>query len=108
VFKITSRAPPRGEAWGTSHQLRPNGTNVPARRHQPLSQFSHALRHTWASLATMNGTPLLLVAKKLGHVDIRMLEKPHGHLAPSYVAEAIRAGAPKFGFTPTSVVPLRG
>jgi hypothetical protein len=56
----------------------------------------------------MNGTPLLLVAKKLGHVDIRMLEKPYGHLAPSYVAEAIRAGAPKFGFTPTSVVPLRG
>ena len=57
----------------------------------------------------MNGTPLLLVAKKLGHVDIRMLEKPYGHSAPSYVAEAIRAGAPKFGFTPdTSVVPLRG
>ena len=26
----------------------------------------HILRHTWASLAVMNGTPLLVVAKNLG------------------------------------------
>jgi hypothetical protein len=29
-----------------------------------------------------------------------MVEKHYGHLAPSFVAEAIRAGAPKFGFKP--------
>jgi len=37
------------------------------------------------------------VAKNLGHVDTRMVEKHYGHLAPSYVADAIRHHAPKFG-----------
>jgi integrase len=60
----------------------------------------HGLRHTWASLAVMNGTPLLVVAKNLGHTDTRMVEKHYGHLAPSYIADAIRAGAPRFGFKP--------
>jgi hypothetical protein len=29
-----------------------------------------------------------------------MVEKHYGHLAPSYIADAIRAGAPRFGFKP--------
>jgi triacylglycerol esterase/lipase EstA (alpha/beta hydrolase family) len=41
--------------------------------------------------------PLMVVAKNLGHSDTRMVEKHYGHLAPSYVADAIRAGAPRFG-----------
>jgi hypothetical protein len=41
-----------------------------------------------------------VVAKNLGHADTRMVERHYGHLAPSYIADAIRAGAPKFGFTP--------
>ena len=60
----------------------------------------HILRHTWASLAVMNGVPLLVVAKNLGHSDTRMVEKHYGHLAPSYIADAIREGAPRFGFKP--------
>jgi hypothetical protein len=51
----------------------------------------------------MNGVPLLIVAKNLGHTDTRMVERHYGHLAPSYIAEAIRAGAPRFG----KVKPLR-
>jgi hypothetical protein len=27
-----------------------------------------------------------------------MVEKHYGHLAPGYIVDAIRAGAPKFGF----------
>jgi hypothetical protein len=50
----------------------------------------------------VNGVPLLLVAKNLGHSDTRMVEKHYGHLAPSYIADAIRAGAPRFGFQPDS------
>ena len=38
----------------------------------------------------MNGVPLMVVAKNLGHKDTRMVEKHYGHLAPSYVAAAIR------------------
>jgi integrase len=66
----------------------------------------HIMRHTWASLAVMAGMPLLVVAKNLGHADTRMVEHHYGHLAPSYVAEAIRAGAPRFGTVASNVKPL--
>ena len=47
----------------------------------------------------MNGVPLQVVAHNLGHADTRMVERHYAHLAPSYVAQTIRAGAPAFGFT---------
>jgi hypothetical protein len=57
----------------------------------------------------MNGVPLMVVAKNLGHADTRMVEKHYGHLADSYVADAIRAGAPRYGVdtAETKVVPIR-
>ena len=88
-----------GEAWKASHQGRPMADACERAKIKPRISF-HGLRHTWASLAVMNGTPLLVVAKNLGHSDTRMVEKHYGHLAPSFVADAIRAGAPKFGFKP--------
>ena len=54
----------------------------------------------------MNGMPLMVVARNLGHVDTRMVEKHYGHLAPSYVVDAIRAAAPRFGVQTANVVPL--
>jgi integrase len=57
----------------------------------------HGLRHTYASHAVMRGVPLLVLARNLGHVDGRMVEKHYGHLAPSYITDAIRAGAPTYG-----------
>jgi hypothetical protein len=45
----------------------------------------------------MAGVPLFVVAKNLGHRDTKMVELHYGHLAQSYVTEAIRAGAPRFG-----------
>lgn len=88
-----------GEAWRASHQGRPMAVACGRAKIKPSISF-HCLRHTWASHAAMNAVPLLVVAKNLGHADTRMVEKHYGHLAPSYVAEAIRAGAPKFGFKP--------
>jgi integrase len=85
-----------GATWRKSHQLRPIVEACRRAKIDPLINF-HALRHTWASLATMNGVPLLIVAKNLGHTDTRMVEKHYGHLAPSYIADAIRARAPRFG-----------
>ncbi|AZO75010.1 MAG: site-specific integrase [Mesorhizobium sp.] len=86
---------PAGGVWEKSHQFRPmkeackNGKIVPA-------IGFHGLRHTWASLSVMNGMPLMVVAKNLGHSDTRMVEKHYGHLSPSYVADAVRASAPRF------------
>jgi integrase len=89
----------KGGAWLKSHQKRPMAEASAAAKITPPIGF-HGLRHTWASLAVMNGTPLMVVAKNLGHSDTRMVEKHYGHLAPSYIADAIRAGAPRFGFKP--------
>jgi integrase len=72
-----------------------DGANKRAKIDPPIN--FHGLRHTWASHAVMNGVPLMIVARNLGHSDTRMVEKHYGHLAQSYVADAIRAGAPRFG-----------
>lgn len=94
-----------GLAWDTAHQGRPMREACKRAKIAPAISF-HILRHTWASLSVMNGVPLLVVAKNLGHADTRMVEKHYGHLAPSYVTDAIRAGAPKFGVIKNSVVSL--
>ena len=97
-----------GEPFGKAHQTRPMIDACKRAKLTPRISF-HGLRHTWASLAVMNGVPLMVVAKNLGHTDTRMVEKHYGHLAPSYVADAIRKGAPKFGFKPSNnVAPMRG
>jgi integrase len=85
-----------GTGWKKSEQKRPMEAALVHARITPAITF-HGLRHTWASLATMNGVPLMVVAKNLGHADTRMVERCYGHLSPSYVAEAIRAGAPRYG-----------
>jgi integrase len=85
-----------GSAWGKSNQTRPIAEACARAEIQPPANF-HALRHTYASHAVMAGAPLLVVAKNLGHTDTRMVEKHYGHLSQSYIAEAIRAAAPRFG-----------
>jgi integrase len=92
--------------WGASHQLRPMAEAVARANIEPRISF-HGLRHSWASHAVMNGVPLMVAAKNLGHTDTRMVEKHYGHLAPSYVADAIQAGAPRFEMSePDGVIPL--
>ncbi len=95
-----------GREWHKSQQGRPMREVCERAGIKPAIGF-HQLRHTWASHAVMNGVPLLVVAKNLGHSDTRMVEKYYGHLAPSFVADAIRAGAPRFGGVEKSnVVPM--
>jgi integrase len=88
-----------GTAWGKSHQKRLMADACEHAKIKPPIGF-HGLRHTWASLAVMAGVPLMVVAKNMGHSGTQMVEKHYGHLAPSYIADAIRAGAPRFGFKP--------
>jgi integrase len=97
------------KAWGPSNQLRPMAlANERAHIEPPIS--FHGLRHTWASLAVMNGVPLMVVARNLGHADTRMVEAHYGHLAQTYIVEAIHAGAPRFGNAgeKANVLPLKG
>ncbi len=56
----------------------------------------------------MGGVPLQVLGENLGHADTRMVEKHYGHLATSYKAERIRAGAPTLGVVEDAKVkPLR-
>jgi len=92
-----------GEPWGRAQQSPLMREACKRAKITPSINF-HGLRHTWASLAAMAGVPLMVVAKNLGHRDTRMVEMHYGHLAPSYVADAIRAGAPRFGFKPDTKI----
>jgi integrase len=96
-----------GAPWRKSEQARPMRAACERARIVPAVGF-HALRHSWASLAVMAGVPLLVVARNMGHADTRMVEKHYGHLAPSFITEAIHAGAPRYGIkTSKRVVPFK-
>lgn len=96
-----------GREWRASEQIRAMAAACRRAKITPPITF-HGLRHTWASLSAMNGMPLLIVAKNLGHADTRMVERHYGHLAPSYIADTVRAFAPRLGMPDDgNVVPFR-
>jgi len=97
-----NKAPMFGREWAPSQQVRRMKAACKRANIDPPVGF-HQLRHTWASHAVMGGMPLAVVAKNLGHVDTRMVELHYGHLAPSYVADAVRKHAPRFGKVPSNV-----
>ena len=96
---------PDGLPWGKAHAQRPLNQACKAVRISPAASF-HILRHTYASHLVMAGAPLQVVAANLGHADTRMTEKHYAHLAPSYVADVIRATMPRLGLVePNTVMP---
>ena len=96
-----------GDLWGASHQQRPLEEASRAAKLDPPATF-HILRHTYASALAMRGAPMGVIAAQLGHSDTRMTEKHYAHLAPSYIADTVRAALPGFGILgETNVVPLQ-
>jgi integrase len=96
-----------GQPWGKSHQQRPLNEASDIAKISPPVNF-HVLRHTHASHLAMKGVGLGVIAAQLGHADTRMTEKHYAHLAPSYVADTIRAHFPTLGIGgDTAVTPIR-
>jgi integrase len=94
-----------GKPWHKSDQQRPLDAACAAARIDPPANF-HGLRHTYASRLAMRGVPLQVIARQLGHADTRMVEKHYGHLAPSYVADTVRAAFGTLGIVePPNTVP---
>jgi integrase len=91
---------PDGSCWGASHQQRP--FKLACKGAKVLSLTFHELRHTYASRLAMKGVPLAVIAAQLGHSDTRMVEKHYGHMAPSYVADTVRAAFGSLGIVPPS------
>jgi integrase len=98
--------PMLGRVWGKSIQARPMAAACERAKIYPPVGL-HQLRHTFASLGVMNGTPLMVVANALGHTTTRMVEKHYGHLSQSYLASEIRKGAPRFGMVKTNIKAIR-
>jgi integrase len=97
-----------GRAWTKSEQQRPLAAACAVARIDPPVNF-HGLRHTYASRLVMRAVPLAVIAAQLGHADTRMVEKHYGHLAPSYVADTVRAAFGSLGILePPNVVPIAG
>jgi integrase len=99
-------APMFGKAWRMYEHTAYMKKAVAGAGIDPPITF-HGLRHTWASLSVMGGMPLMVVARNLGHVNTKMVEKHYGHLAPSYVAQQIEQFAPRFGAVSSNVKALR-
>lgn len=96
-----------GVMWGKSHQSRPLLEACKKAKIVPAISF-HVLRHTHGSLLAMQGVPMPVIAKQLGHSDTRMTEKHYAHLSPSYVADTIRENFPTLGIaTDGNVVSMK-
>jgi integrase len=67
----------------------------------------HGLRHTFASALILANTPLVYVAKSLGHTSINMVEKHYGHLVEDHLSETIRANVPSYGFEKSNVATIK-
>lgn len=50
----------------------------------------HGLRHTYASDLIRQGVPIEVVARQLGHADIRTVADTYGHIAEQFREEQIR------------------
>lgn len=92
-----------GKPWAASHQQRPLEAACARAKIEPAATF-HILRHTYASSLAMRGVPMGVIAAQLGHADTRMTEKHYAHLAPSYVADTVRAALPSLGIVERSNV----
>ena len=83
-------------AWGKSDQFRAMGEACKAARIGPAVSF-HVLRHTYASRLARLAVPMPVIAAQLGHAGTRMTERHYAHLAPSYVADTVRAAFGNLG-----------
>ena len=92
-----------GKPWGASHQQRPLAEACARARISPAVSF-HILRHSHGSTLAMRGVPMGVIAAQLGHANTRMTEKHYAHLAPSYVADTIRAHFPTLGIEADTTV----
>lgn len=54
----------------------------------------HILRHTYATHAVLSGVPLIVLARQLGHTNMRMAEKHYLHFAQDFVDAQIKALMP--------------
>ncbi|AQR72886.1 site-specific integrase [Sphingomonas sp. LM7] len=91
-----------GEPWKPSQQLR---RMAEAHSAAKIAKTGfHDLRRTFGARMALRGVPMAVIAEALGHADERITRKHYAHLAPSYVAETVRAAIAGLGIVEASNV----
>jgi integrase len=91
-----------GKQWTRSVQERPLAEACQAAGIARLK--FHELRHSYASRLVMRGVPMAVVSSLLGHSSVAITEKFYAHLAPSFVADSVRAAIGALGIVPAGNV----
>jgi hypothetical protein len=78
----------KGKLWHRQHaNLFRRAVNLSG---LPKEFVFHGLRHTYASDLIRQGVSLEVVARQLGHADIRTVSQTYGHIAEQFREEQIR------------------
>jgi integrase len=85
-----------GRIWTKSSQTRPMAEACKRANIAPAISF-HILRHCYASSLVNAGVSINVISELLGHADGRMAQRHYAHLAPSYVADQVKARLPALG-----------
>lgn len=97
-----------GSRWKASQQQRPLRDAGARAKLDPPATF-HDLRRTYGARLALRGVPLAVIAEAMGHADERITRKHYAHLAPSYVADTVRANVAGMGIVaPSNVHNLAG
>jgi integrase len=95
-------------AWlyvGGEHFIRPLNPNNPYRSYEAviartgvLTIGVHDLRHTHATFLLLDGVPVMLVSKRLGHAKVSITLDMYSHILPEFEHRAVESiGAALFG-----------
>lgn len=86
---------PDGNKWAASQQARPLAAACKAAGIE--STGFHDLRRTFGARLALQGVPMAVIAKALGHADERVTQRHYAHLAKNYVADTIRTASSGLG-----------
>ena len=86
---------PDGNKWAASQQARPLAAACKAAGIE--STGFHDLRRTFGARLALQGVPMAVIAKALGHADERVTQRHYAHLAKNYVADTIRTASAGLG-----------
>jgi integrase len=94
-----------GTPWGLGHHVRPMKQLI-AEAKLPREANAYALRHTYISLALLNGVNVQVLAENCG-TSLRMVEKHYGKFLNADRRKMFERAAPRFGLKRDNVRVLR-
>ncbi|MBM32398.1 MAG: hypothetical protein CL764_06035 [Chloroflexi bacterium] len=76
-------------SYSHKSNLRNRSFNVILKKSGLTDRTPHTLRHTFASLMLMSGTPILKVSRYLGHQDITVTSRTYVHYIPNQETDTL-------------------